>query len=179
MKKSDLKTGNIVELRNGKLFLVHKSTNGLFNEDSWTCLTEFSFGISSAYDENLKYSGCCSGCKTSYDVVKVYKDHTCTKVLWERKEIVVPKITENEKKIIGLLPAMYDEWYIARDKCGDLYIYRDKPTKGFMGYMGVNPYGVKPFTLYNQYFDSIKFEDEHVFRLTELYRGKALGGSNE
>ncbi len=184
MKKEDLKYGNVVEFESGSRY-IYTFDNSREEKDKRFFLrldlvSDYQRGVILESHISSDLIGNEDGwLHKGVKIMKVYEDYTCTKVLWERKEIVVPKITEDEKKIIGLLPAKYDEWYIARDKSGELYIYKNKPAKCHLGYLSDEFDGVKPFTLYNQYFDCIKFEDEHVFRLIELYRGKALVRDNE
>ena len=97
MKKSDLKNGMVVELRNGKRFLIVNDFG--IGEDS--CITINGFG---GYDENLYdvigYS--------EYDIIKIYKtegntfktlfDNERLSLIWEREE--KPKLSEKDKNKI-------------------------------------------------------------------------------
>ena len=97
MTKSDLKNGMVVELRNGKRFLIVNDFG--IGEDS--CITINGF---MGYDENLndimRYS--------EYDIIKIYKtegntfenlfDKDRLNLIWEREE--KSKLSKEDKKII-------------------------------------------------------------------------------
>ena len=97
MTKSDLKNGMVVELRNGKRFLIVNDRG--FGEDSSITLNGFM-----GYDENLndimRYS--------EFDIIKIYKTEGNTfktlfnnerlSLIWERKK--QPKLSEKDKKVI-------------------------------------------------------------------------------
>ena len=96
MKKSDLKNGMVVELRNGKRFLIVDVLG--IGEDS--CITLDGF---MGYDENLndimRYS--------EFDITKIYKtvgttfktlfDNERLILIWEREET---KLSNEDKQII-------------------------------------------------------------------------------
>ena len=96
MKKSDLKNGMVVELRNGKRFLIVNDRG--FGENS--CITINGF---MGYDENLndimRYS--------EFDIIKIYKtegntfktlvDNERLSLIWEREET---KLSNEDKQII-------------------------------------------------------------------------------
>ena len=97
MTKSDLKNGMVVELRNGKRFLIVNDRG--FGEDS--CITINGF---MGYDENLndimRYS--------EFDIIKIYKtegntfktlfDNERLSLIWEREE--KSKLSKEDKKVI-------------------------------------------------------------------------------
>ena len=96
MTKSDLKNGMVVELRNGKRFLIVNDLG--IGKDSCINLDGF-FG----YDENLndkRYS--------EFDITKIYISSGCTfknlfdkerlSLIWEREE--KSKLSEKDKKVI-------------------------------------------------------------------------------
>ena len=97
MTKSDLKNGMVVELRNGKRFLIVNDRG--FGEDSSITLNGFM-----GYDENLndimRYS--------EFDITKIYKterntfnnlfDNERLSLIWEREE--QPKLSNEDKQII-------------------------------------------------------------------------------
>ena len=97
MKKSDLKNGMVVELRNGKRFLIVNDLG--IGKDTCINLDGF-FG----YDENL--NDVC-GDKT-YDITKIYKtvgntfktlfDYERLSLIWEREE--KSKLSNEDKQII-------------------------------------------------------------------------------
>ena len=96
MTKSDLKNGMVVELRNGKRFLIVNDMG--IGKDSCINLDEF-FG----YDENLNdVSGF-----SEFDITKIYKtvgntfktlfDKDRLNLIWEREET---KLSNEDKQII-------------------------------------------------------------------------------
>ena len=96
MTKSELKNGMVVELRNGKRFLIVNDRG--FGEDSSITLNGFM-----GYDENLndimRYS--------EFDIIKIYKtegntfktlfDNERLSLIWEREET---KLSNEDKQII-------------------------------------------------------------------------------
>lgn len=96
MKKSDLKNGMVVELRNGKRFLIVNDIG--IGKDSCIKLDGF-FG----YDENLyDING-----DSTFDITKIYKTEGTTfktlfdkerlSLIWEREET---KLSNEDKQII-------------------------------------------------------------------------------
>ena len=83
MTKSDLKNGMVVELRNGKRFLIVDDRG--FGEDSCIALNGFM-----GYDENLndimRYS--------EFDIIKIYKRQVLAYV---QEELVVKNLFDNER----------------------------------------------------------------------------------
>ena len=97
MKKSDLKNGMVVELRNGKRFLIVNDLG--IGKDSCINLDGF-FG----YDENLyDVIG-----DSTFDIIKIYKTEGTTfktlfdkdrlNLIWEREE--KEGLSEKDKKVI-------------------------------------------------------------------------------
>ena len=84
--------------------------------------------------------------------------------MWERKD---PKITEDEKVILRNLPKKY-EW-IARDKCGTICAFIDKPHKNGLGWSG-NFFSV--LALFEHLFRFIQWEDEEPYSIKELLEGE-------
>lgn len=149
MKKSDLKCGNVVELRNGLKFLFLDRHKSLVELTGVGC-TDIDY-----YDENLTRSSR----QESYDIMKVYKDYTCKELLWERKD---PKITEDEKVILRNLPEKY-KW-ITRDLSGMVYIFIERPEKGQAIWYGCG----QPMIPFYHLFQFIKWEDEEPYSIEEL-----------
>ena len=152
MKKSDLKYGNVVELRNGDKYLYHYYTGdkllNLKTNQSYIELYEF----------NEDLTGCCN----LFDAMKVYKDYTCKELLWERKE--TPKITEDEKAILRNLPKEY-RW-IARDLSGMVYIFIERPEKGQAIWYDCG----QPMIPFYHLFQFITWEDEEPYSIEELLK---------
>ena len=97
MKKTDLRYGNVIETRNGDFYVLVN----IYNESILIALTsKYHFNFD-AYSIDLTQT---CGFET-LDIVKVYQDYTCKKLLWERKEI--PQLTEDEKVILKNIPKHY------------------------------------------------------------------------
>lgn len=85
MKKSDLQNFDIVEIRNGLLFLVNADSGVLYGDSGWVSLDN--------YKDDLTDVGDC-GCVSGFDIVRVkrpkqtyglcsWADHP---IVWERRE---------------------------------------------------------------------------------------------
>ena len=158
MKKSDLKCGNVVELRDGDKYLVaYGYTDKVLvnlNDGTW-----ISTPIKSCYKEDLT--------NVDYfdiDIMKVYKDYTLTELLWERKE--TPKLTEDEKTILKNVPEYY-KW-IARDESSMVYLYPKRPVKSRLIWESD---GV-PMIPFAHLFQFIKWEDEEPYSIDDLLKGE-------
>ena len=152
MIKSELECGNVVELRNGLKFLFLDRHKSLVELTGVEC-TKIDY-----YDENLTRSSS----QESYDIMKVYKDYTCKKLLWERKEKPQPKLTEDEKAILRNIPKEY-KW-IARDLSGMVYIFIERPEKGQAIWYGCG----QPMIPFYHLFQFIKWEDDEPYLIEEL-----------
>ena len=151
MKKSDLKYGNVVELRNGDKYLYHFTTfDKLLN-----LTTSHSYLDIYTFNEDL--TNFCN----LFDAMKVYKDYTCKELLWERKE--TPKLNEDEKAILKVLLNEKYKW-IARDKNDWLYVYASKPKKGITIWENTG----SPMMPFIHLFNFIKWEDEEPYSIEEL-----------
>lgn len=117
MNKNDLIYGNIVETRNGELYLT--CNNSSFDR-IFISLTDYQHYVSiNKYNDDLIYFPEC-GCEY-LDIVKVYKDYTLKEVIWERPK--KPYLTDDEKAILRSLHKCYT--HIGRDDNGYLMIYGD------------------------------------------------------
>ena len=151
MKKSDLKHGNAVKLRNGDtmLFCWHFPDEILVNLGGRKFITFDSYRKDLTDIDNA----------LEFDIMKVYKDYTCKELLWERKD---PKLTEDEKAILRNVP-LYYKW-IARDGNGVVCLYPDKPHKSKT--IWDSKYGALfPF---HHLFQLIKWEDEEPYLIEDL-----------
>ena len=157
MKKRDLKYGNVVETRNGARYLYHCAIS-----DKLLHLESLGYVNLDNYNENLKFN---NGNLNEFDIMKVYKDYTCKELLWERKE--KPQLNEDEKAILRNVPKHY-KW-IARDKCGTICVFIDKPHKSGLGWGG-NFFEV--LVLFSHLFQFIKWEDEEPYSIEELLKGE-------
>ena len=157
MNKSDLKDGNVVELRNGDFYVLAN----IYNEYILIALTsKYHFNFD-AYSIDLTVT---CGFET-LDIVNVYKDYTCKKLLWERKEKPKIKRTEDENAILRNVPQYY-KW-IARDGNGVVCLYPDKPHKSKTIW---DSYGALfPF---HHLFQFIKWEDDEPYLIEDLLKGE-------
>ena len=151
MKKSDLKNGNVVELRNGDFYVLAN----VYNESILITLKgKYHFNLNNYSIDLTQICGF-----EKFDIMKVYKDYTCKELLWERKE--KPQLTEDEKAILRNVPQYY-KW-IARDGNGVVCLYPDKPHKSKTIW---DSYGALfPF---HHLFQFIKWEDEEPYSIKEL-----------
>lgn len=154
MKKSDLEYGNVIETRMGGKYLFNFNKGDQF----LNLITGDSYLQLSNFNEDL--TNCCN----IFDIMKVYKDYTCKKLLWERKE--KPKLTEVEKVILRNLPKKY-KW-IARDIDGCLYVYASKPKKGITMWESDG----LPMIPFDHLFQFIQWEDEEPYLIEELLKGE-------
>ena len=158
MKKNDLKHGNAVKLRNGDtmLFCWHFPDEILVNLEGRKFITFDSYRDNLTDIDNA----------VEFDIMKVYKDYTCKELLWERKEKKLV-ISEDEKAILRNVPKHYN--WIARDKCGTICVFIDKPHKSGLGWGG-NFFEV--LVLFGHLFQFIQWEDEEPYLIEELLKGK-------
>lgn len=157
MKKSDLKCGNVVELRNGDCYVLANA----YNESILISLKGKYHVILKNYSIDLTLIW---GIE-KFDIMKVYKDYTLTELLWERKE--KPQLTEDEKVILRNLPKEY-KW-VARDKNGQIFLYTNRPVKArehwdceFQAY----------YFSFGHLFQFIKWEDEEPYSIEDLLKGE-------
>ena len=160
MKKSDLKYGNVVELRNGDNLLLCRWWT--MNGGELIDLSGNGYTISCTYycEDLTNINGF-----ENLDIMKVYKDYTCKELLWERKE--EPKLTEDEKVILKNIDKCVK--YIARNMDGSLFVYDDKPVK-------TRDYWDCEFHIYyfpfDHLFQFIKWEDEEPYLIENLLKGE-------
>ena len=123
MTKSDLKNGMVVELRNGKRFLIVNDLG--IGKDSCINLDGL-FG----YDENLyDLTG-----DSTFDITKIYIssgrtfknlfDNERLILIWERKK--QPKLSEKDKKVIKKGLKKIQELCKKHPYCDGCELYKDK-----------------------------------------------------
>ena len=152
MKKSDLKNGNVVELRGGDFYVLAN----VYNKSILITLKgKYHFNLNN-YSIDLTHI--CGF--ENLDIMKVYKDYTCKELLWERNE--KPKPTEDEKIILKNIPKKYK--YIARDKNGLIFLHSKKPSKYDYSWIGYNDIAFPYYHL----FQFIKWEDDEPYLIEEL-----------
>lgn len=166
MKKSDLRSGMVVETREGKLYLV---VGDFITRES-------GFNLLSSYDENmLSITGV-----YIVDIMKVYEfkneiynnnassiktllDKEHLTLLWERKEQKM-QLTQEQIKILKALNTSGYSW-LAIDKDGELFAFKTKPEKIKNCWFG----DLYPVPLFVGYlFTFIKWEDEEPTNIDNL-----------
>ena len=158
----DLKDGMILELRDGKRYLL---TNGMMCDFEKT--TSFN-----SYHDNL-----ISLYSTKYDIIRVYKVRLLTPLIintfkdeyldliWERKEL-----TDREIEVLKALKTLGLEW-LARDEDGEIFLYQDKPEKdSSCWYVDSESYW-QPTKKDKDLFNFIKWEDEEPTKIDDLLKG--------
>ena len=159
MKKSDLKYGNVVEERGGYKCVVYcnKTEKALISLNTGACVNLDNYREDLTDIEGFM----------EFDIMKVYKDYTCTELLWERKEKQKPELTEDEKVILRNLPKKY-KW-IVRDHIGSLWIFENKPNKNIFGWF----YSTASNLPFPNLFKFIKYEDEEEpYSIEKLLKGE-------
>ena len=152
MKKHDLKSGMFVILRCGDKCVVQEEHKIFVDIKDGTYLRFDIINDDLNHIDNL----------SNLDIMKVYKDYTCQKLLWQRKEKF--KLTEDEKTILRNIP---EKWkLIARDKDGFLRIYDNKPIRGRYSWIVHNLY--ENLDLFGHLFEFIKWEDEEPYCIKDL-----------
>lgn len=93
MKKSDLRTGMIVELRNGKRYVVLLHT-GLGDEQENILRNKMGWEPLSKYDEDMYHKGSLS--TSGWDIVRIWEANhaSCVGVISKSKEVYGPNIGE-------------------------------------------------------------------------------------
>lgn len=157
MELKELEYGMILETRNHKKYILHNCNDFCFNLSG-----EGSLEIDE-FDKKLK-----SQVDSRYDIVKIYEDYTCQKVLWQRKEIL---LSSDEKALLRCLPKEI-KW-IARDEEGELWCFETKPFKASSDYADYWDY--KPNTseayelnVFKHLFQFVKWEDDEPTSIEEL-----------
>ena len=168
MKKSDLKNGAVVEVRNGNIYL--KIDNTLLDLKDFGCYQDLN-----SYDDNLYYCDIEKG----FTIIKVNNnvdngEGFINYALWEvfQKDKWAwirnknPKLTADEKAILRSVGNKYK--YIARDEDNDLYIYKMTPRKSTTDWSDGG--GYSGFYIFNHLFQFIKWEDEEPYSIAELLK---------
>ena len=156
MKKSDLNIGNVVEERGGYKCVVYcnKTEKALISLNTGACVNLDNYREDLTDIEGFM----------EFDIMKVYKDYTCTELLWERKD--EPKLTEDEKVILRNLPKEY-KW-IVRDHIGSLWIFENKPNSNIFGWF----YSTASTLPFPNLFKFIKYEDKEPYSIEKLLKGE-------
>lgn len=120
----------------------------------------------------LDGSGVCGGLS---NVVKIYSDCTCSKVVWEKKEM--PKLSEAERVILSNLPRKCKNGYMTRDSkessTEDLWIYNGYPEKyddkqWHLPLDRSDIGGAINMSIFTHLFQFVKWEDKEPWSIKEL-----------
>ena len=132
MRKSDLKSGMRVVFRNGERYII---VGDLMYDVNWR-FTEIE-----CYNEELKYSVIFVTGDSEWDIMEVHKvvnkgaplsenNFTRVTLLWKRQEL-----SEQDKKVIDAIKLLKPDYkWIARDEDRKLYVHRNEPLKGEIGW---------------------------------------------
>ena len=159
MKTEDLKYGNVVETRNGNKYIYNKTDRHFISLDGRDFLLQY------LYSDDLKTD---NRNRNEFDIIKVYEDYTCQKVLWESKEIA---LTDDKKVILRNVDKDY-KW-IARDRNNNLFLYKSKPKKYENSYYMDKGYTSYEFNCFNHLFQFIKWEDEEPTLIEDLLKNES------
>lgn len=161
MNKSDLRYGNVVEIRNGLKFLYIGNSNLSLKTDFLRLDREDFDLLVSYYRNDFTYN---NRNLQHLDIMKVYEDYTCKELIWERKE--KPKLNEDERSILWNLSEEY-KW-IVRDESGLIYLFTNKPFKTLNRWVG---YDLLMFP-FEHIFKFIQWEDDEPYSIEELLKGE-------
>ena len=160
MRKSDLKSGMRVVLRNGERYII---VGDLMYDDNWR-FTRLSF-----YDDELKEEDDFLRGHGEWDIMEVHKatnktkpldamDFTRVTLLWKRQELL-----EQDEKVIESIRLLHpDHKWIARDRNNKLYACRTKPVKGQIGWNGSSC-----ISLDEERLQFIQWEDKEPYYIGE------------
>ena len=163
MKKNELKSGMVVEYRDGDKRLV--IDNDLIGDDGHLTLTN--------YNDYLK-----NGLFSDLDIIKVYKykspcpfnallENNNLDLIWERKE---SELTDKEIEILNALKVLGYVW-LARDRNSELYAFFNEPTKSYSVWDDDNEEERYYFPIKEKdLFNFIKWEDEEPIKIDELLK---------
>lgn len=158
MKQSDLKYGNVIETNDGKRFLYICCVN---EDKSQFVLLNHVSDFMSLYLNT----------KEPVDIVKVYADYKCDKVIWKKKKM--RKLTNAEKTILESIDSDYK--FICRDgRDNILYAYKDEPKKDMLKErwcLSSSVFDMYSLSAFNHMFDFITWEDSTAWKVEELLKG--------
>lgn len=173
MKKSSLKTGMRVKLRDERIFLVIKDVDtfnyghqdvafvdnaGFFNG------TEFKDDLTHDYNDNWDIVEVFnSDIESNTQLVRKFLDTNVRYSIWKRKEY-----TEEQKEIFKALKVLGFNW-MARDKDNPVIAFDIKPERRSFTWYSTKCKQAELFTnSMQETFDFIKWEDEEPFEIPDL-----------
>ncbi len=169
MKKSDLKTGMVVENRNGERYMVIVGNfqTTICDKQDVAFVGGNGFDIASNYDDEL---GCVEF--KELDIVKIYRPRVRpfghmlwdrdAKLLWERKDKKQP--TPRDIEVMRAMYFVFGHSFFACDKNGEQFGYDQKPKKGYANVWGVGDYGTTTISVpSNRRLSHISWEDDEPY----------------
>ena len=162
MRKSDLKSGMRVVLRNGRKYIVVGET---LYTSNWG-YTGLGF-----YNNEFKYTDAFLNKNIDYDIMKIYNpqniDHpldddnfTEIALLWERKEL-----SEQDKKVIDAIKVLHpNSKWIARDEDSCLCTYTEKPKKAEWDTYWIGNFGIR---IDSNHLQFIQWSDDEPYCIGE------------
>lgn len=115
MTLDKLEIGNVIETKDGSLFVAKKGEVSFFE-----CVRLKFYELTNNHSQNTYFTNAnwndnltFAGCKRNLDVIKVYEDYTLKNVLFEAKE---PLLTETEKLYLRRIVSHYKEHIIGVSK---------------------------------------------------------------
>ena len=172
MKKQDLQNFDIVETRNGNLYMVNVDKGVVFGIYGWAFL--------GSYEDDLTDAGFCEEAR-DYDIVRVRRmsgeyQHTHSQwgqapIIWERKR--TPKLSTFELSFLEKTGMKY----MARNKNGNLAFFENEPYKdrnanAWSPRSGAS--GNLKYDILGELFSFIAWEDESPWSVLELLEAGEL-----
>lgn len=159
MKKEDLKLGNIIETKDGNLYLFNSTDVDFIDLDGVGML------YLKQYDDDLKHTE-----NPGSTIVKIYEDYSLKKVLWKRPE-PKPELSAKERNI--LVRALSDGYrWIARNKDNEVWLFDVKPYKakfcGIEVWLNGFENNVHPLILCKDLFTFLHWEDKKPTKIKNL-----------
>lgn len=85
-------------------------------------------------------------------------------------EVRVAQFTPNEIIVLKILSENWE--YIARDKSGELFIFKEKPQKIISGNFWDSPNKYENLELFKEMFKSVTYSDEDPLNIQEAIEGR-------
>ena len=154
MKKSELKSGMVVQLRDKQNYLI--AGDYLLRKGGWVSLDVIDdFSIVKVFNQLI-----------DLDDLK-----TTTDLLWQRKEPY--KFIDRQLEVLAPYRHDYSHWWFAKDKNGDLYVYSEKPKKQKAIWLDTS--GVLENIMFERLFNNYDWETEPI-QLKEIFKGNNICG---
>lgn len=147
MTKNELEFGNVLELRNGEMYLYNCSIRSLVSLNGKKSLNL------SDYLQDLKFI---DETFDAYDIIKIYENYTLKKLIWEDKSL-----NELELAILRNINPMYTHIVIYNEK--ELAFTDRKNNYKFVG---------RQKNLFENLFK--KFEKAKFYEIKEILKNKSL-----